>query len=242
MVNLKKKILIILAIIFAIILIGATQVHATPNANGELTVNGKYLFGEGQTIETVPGATYDKNTNTLTLNGYNGNTITAYYMNDFKINVVGENTITTDLKVNSNGIYSVLGTLEITGTGTLNFKETNISDATSLHPEEGAITSQDTYIVIDGPTIKMQNLTGSGISARPGIEIKNANVDINVTGLNGIYTYNNSIEISDSKVNSTASKYAITGDSVSIEGNSTITAKTVETTVPVLIAFSSLMA
>lgn len=187
MLNTKKKSIIILLITFILLLIGATQVKAAPN-NGELIAdNDKYLYDPkgNQTIETVPGANYNPDTNTLTLNEYNGGRISAYDMSDFKINLIGNNTITYDVQQYASAIYTVLGTFDITGTGTLNIIEANTSGYVS-DGQFGAIHNHDAMLTINGPTINILNSVNSGIVARNKITIENANITINTIGKEGI--------------------------------------------------------
>ena len=91
-----------------------------------IVVDGNYLHAGtiytdgGTTIATVSGASYDKATNTLTLNNYKGSFIDCNLMgNSFKIKLVGENSL--DYIRMWGAMYG--GSVTFTGSGSIKLNE-----------------------------------------------------------------------------------------------------------------------
>ena len=94
--------------------------------------------------EVVPGATYDKPTNTLTLDHVKlTDNLGIYYMgDDFRLCVKGECELTKITVFNFSGKYST--SLNITGTGTLTLnKEKTYSEAIEFYSEGVSLTHFD---------------------------------------------------------------------------------------------------
>ena len=94
--------------------------------------------------EVVPGATYDKPTNTLTLDNVKlTDNLGIYYMgDDFRLCVKGECELTKITVFNFSGKYST--SLNITGTGTLTLnKEKTYSEAIEFYSEGVSLTHFD---------------------------------------------------------------------------------------------------
>ena len=94
--------------------------------------------------EVVPGATYDKPTNTLTLDHVKlTDNLGIYYMgDDFRLCVKGECELTKITVFNFSGKYST--SLNITGTGTLTLnKEKTYSDAIEFYSDGVSLTHFD---------------------------------------------------------------------------------------------------
>lgn len=94
--------------------------------------------------EVVPGATYDKPTNTLTLDHVKlTDNLGIYYMgDDFRLCVKGECELTKIFVFNFSGKYST--SLNITGTGTLTLnKEKTYSEAIEFYSEGISLTHLD---------------------------------------------------------------------------------------------------
>ena len=94
--------------------------------------------------EAVPGATYDKPTNTLTLDHVKlTDNLGIYYMgDDFRLCVKGECELTKITVFNFSGKYST--SLNITGTGTLTLnKEKTYSDAIEFYSDGVSLTHFD---------------------------------------------------------------------------------------------------
>ncbi len=94
--------------------------------------------------EVVPGATYDKPTNTLTLDHVKlTDNLGIYYMgDDFRLCVKGECELTKITVFNFSGKYST--SLNITGTGTLTLnKEKTYSEAIEFYSDGDSLTHLD---------------------------------------------------------------------------------------------------
>jgi len=91
------------------VLLGSDYLHA-----------GTFYTNGGTPIATVSGASYDKATNTLTLNNYKGTVINVNLMgNGFKINLIGENSV--DYLVAWGAMYG--GSVTFTGSGSIKINE-----------------------------------------------------------------------------------------------------------------------
>lgn len=91
------------------VLVGTDYLHA-----------GTVYTDSGTPIATVSGASYDKNTNTLTLNNYTGTVINVNLMgNGFKIELIGENSI--DYLIAWGAMYG--GSVTFTGNGSIRINE-----------------------------------------------------------------------------------------------------------------------
>lgn len=100
------------------------------DSDAYLAVNGEDYVRYGNVGEytPVPGATYDRLTNTLTLNNYNSGWIAASKMN-LNIVLVGNNTVTSTgsgtMALSTNPMHN--NTVNISGSGTLNVNNTGTS-------------------------------------------------------------------------------------------------------------------
>lgn len=161
-----KKIILGVLMLMIVSLFTLT-VTAAPAENADILVNEEYIFDayEEETLAEIEGVSYDKTTNTLTLKNANVKVIDTYTMGeDFKINVVGENT------VEAFKIYE--SSVEFTGTGILNLKATEeiIED----------------FIMVDGATTKVGALTINMVNNPPyeykyGIFGGDSDVELNGT-------------------------------------------------------------
>ena len=85
-------------------------------------ITGTIIYNSMGEISSVKGLSYDKNTNTLTMNNYTGAFVNVNEMgDDFKLKVLGTNTISQLLVWG----YGYNGSVKITGNGTLNIKNTD---------------------------------------------------------------------------------------------------------------------
>ena len=176
----------------------------------------------GDPVILPTGITYDANTNTITLNGYNSGQIVAINM-DVNIVVIGENTITEDLTgmpaiwliaddYDDSGADTYNGKLNISGNGILNLVHT------------GTETGYDFGLPF----------YPYGIASMADINISGATVNINVNSdkspdyAYGIFTEEGNINIkNDAKVTimvagGTKGNYALAAKTVNIYDNATI--------------------
>ncbi len=86
---------------------------------------GTVYTGGGVSVETLDGASYDKTTNTLTLNNYHGGSIDVNLMgNGFRIELIGENSL--DFLRAWGAMYG--GSVTFTGSGSLKLNESGKAD------------------------------------------------------------------------------------------------------------------
>lgn len=105
------------------------------------------IFSTVENTQTVDGLSYDRNTNTLTMNNYTGGTISANEMgDDFTINVVGTNNI-SNLTVWG---FGYCGSVKITGNGIL-----NINNTTKTGIELKAENSKSQLYIDKGVTVNI---------------------------------------------------------------------------------------
>lgn len=211
-----KKLLILTSVILftlALMLFIPNEVSAAPLTTGELKItdidnNSLYLCtGGAETGTVISGATYDKETNTLTLNGFNGRRISATDMgDDFKIKVVNNNTAT---------IIESSNAIELIGNGTLivNVDEWETCLITGWEGSELGIYATDN-VKIDGPTIKMtlsnQGVSAEGIVSEGKITINSGTIEINGLVENAINCYNfGNIEINGGNLMLSATEIAL---------------------------------
>lgn len=131
---------------------------ATLAANALLEVNGISMVKKGSiqpsaTNGTVKGATYNGQTNTLTLNNYQGIGINTDYMGtDFKIVAEGTNTINGTSNSTGAGIYIGNGDVAISGDGTtyVNGVQGKLTNITGFFANNINFTSGQMYVTVKG--------------------------------------------------------------------------------------------
>ena len=144
----KKKIITLLLFISAFAMIGIESVHATNGPASEAYIelfkdadDYGVIYNEGVVDnKAINGATYDKSTNTLTLNNLKSSyELIIYYMgDDFKLNLVGDNEIA--LIYLDASYWST--TLNITGNGSLTINKNRASE-TSIAIINGKIVVEE---------------------------------------------------------------------------------------------------
>ena len=158
---------------------------------------GTFYTDGGTEIESLPGASYDKSTNTLTLNNYHGSYADVNLMgNSFKIRLVGENSL--DSIMIWGAMYG--GSVTFTGSGSIKINESgNASEGLYLECEfspsclmidrEATVeVFGDNAIIIHCTTLEKAIYTLSPIVMTGG-EFSNGEFvvyDVNVTDENGI--------------------------------------------------------
>lgn len=123
----NTKIVLVLGImLMAICLFNTTSVQAHNEFVG-IKVGSVTMVENGEVLQTIEGVSYDKATNTLTLNNYSGTYIKIGNMGkDFKIKVVGTNTLSSESWTLCGALggeftdESMLDSITFTGSGTLN--------------------------------------------------------------------------------------------------------------------------
>lgn len=123
----NTKIVLVLGImLMAICLFNTTSVQAHNEFVG-IKVGSVTMVENGEVLQKIEGVTYDKTTNTLTLNNYSGTYIKIGNMGkDFKIKVVGTNTLSEESWTLCGALggeftdESMLDSITFTGAGTLN--------------------------------------------------------------------------------------------------------------------------
>ena len=149
------KILVILGLaLLAICIFNHSTVNAKvqtdeigDGSNTGIVVNGITMVENGEVVEKIDNLEYDKSSNTLTLNNFVGNSIRIVGMGeDFKINVIGNNTVGTG------NLYEFSGPMA--GEGEIMYAYmTFIGDGTlNINTTLAAIGG----ITIDGPTINVE--------------------------------------------------------------------------------------
>lgn len=154
------KILVILGLaLLAICIFNHSTVNATvqtdeigDGSNTGIVVNGITMVENGEVVKEINNLEYDKSSNTLTLNNFVGNSIRIVGMGeDFKINVIGNNTVGTG------NLYEFSGPMA--GEGEIMYAYmTFIGDGTlNINTTLAAIGG----ITIDGPTINVEGALGN---------------------------------------------------------------------------------
>lgn len=123
----NTKIILVLGIMLMAICLFTNSTVQAHNEFVGIKIGGVTLVQNGEVLETIEGVTYDKATNTLTLNNYNGTDIKIGNMGkDFKIKVVGTNTLSEESWTLCGALggeftdESMLDSITFTGSGTLN--------------------------------------------------------------------------------------------------------------------------
>lgn len=209
-----------------------------------LKVNGVRLVAEGKvTGEKVDHVDYDSATNTLTLNNCTldlsqnqeeGSGISASNMgDDFRICLVGDNTITGKLKRMQAGISLKWSDTVIEGEGKLTMDLEPVEDAQGRGANGyGILAGSFDDLTIDGPSVEIiSNIAGTGYfygitrdviynDIDAGITIKDADIDITSTlpaqagdwGNVGIDAQQGDLKIADSSVDITLTN----GDTIGV--------------------------
>lgn len=155
-----------------------------------------YLEDENGNVEVDKtaeyGMKYDKATNTLTLNDYDGFAFVCSMKNDFKIKVVGENIIHPVLEENSRGDIQTTsgiktyGRLEFIGDGTLIFDAESVRGVDAVENKDDILFQapvcaySNRRIIFNGPDFtakyaKVGFRTITGLQART-VEIKKGKI------------------------------------------------------------------
>ncbi len=159
---------------------GITFYHVNIGECDITSQNAADVFGDGK-------VSYDKTTNTLTLNGYSYKGDGTPFLEDenaaivcdagIHIQLIGENTIETTEGVNAGGIVVLEGDCTIDGTGTLNV----IADGGGIAAAGGSITVKSGKLVLGTESRPVEvGIMGLGVIIEDG--------DIHITaGACGIY-------------------------------------------------------
>lgn len=193
----KIKILscICMALIFTLTIFKGDAFASIPTMAYLYVDNSTFLVADDEvTNETVPNASYDQATNTLTLDNYTGRMIDVMNMgSDFKIKVIGTCTITDDEYCI--GIYN--GDLTLIGNGTLNLRGGSdsygiIQNYESMDPV--------TTLVLNGPDVISDlpiRLGYGGSYTHPGkLVLQSGSITAAVSG-GAMQIYGNGISIAD---------------------------------------------
>lgn len=164
----NTKIVLVLGImLMAICLFNTTSVQAHNEFVG-IKVGSVTIVENGEVLQTIEGVSYDKATNTLTLNNYSGTYIKIGNMGkDFKIKVVGTNALSEEswtlcgalggeftdesmldsITFTGSGILNIAGDVAVVGNITLNGATVNVkgyvrSTGFKMFPGSGTMTIQ----------------------------------------------------------------------------------------------------
>lgn len=161
------KLLIVLAsVLLSMFIFNSTNVLAVNygdlfegNSFVGIKIDDVILLENGEIQNTIDGVTYDKATNTLTLNNYSGDYLRIGNLGeDFKIKVVGTNNF-NGMGGAASGDYGeidgftyLFDSIIFTGTGTLNIKDV-------LNVGAGGLTIDGPTINVSGPVNNVGDLT-----------------------------------------------------------------------------------
>ncbi|MBR6273536.1 MAG: hypothetical protein IKR27_00835 [Lachnospiraceae bacterium] len=128
------------------------------NSNNDYLHAGKAYTSSGISESVVPGASYNKATNTLTLNNYSGDMLNVNLMgNGFTVELIGDNTL--DCIVVWGWMYG--GSIKFTGSGslTINNNDTTVNNGFGIFMEAEA--SQTCIMVDSDVTLDVSGVNGA---------------------------------------------------------------------------------